>query len=105
MVNNDVGNATGPVLGISNGGPVGVAVDKEVGAGVGDAVGVKVSRNVGNASTAIGTVNLKTENMEEGMVLRLFVIVCLLGKAVRKNTFFLPSSTSFLPRHPLLLPW
>ena len=48
---------------------------QEVGAGVGDAVRVKVSRNVGNASIAIGTVNLKTENMKEGMVLRLFVIV------------------------------
>ena len=75
MVNDDVGNATGPVLGISNGGPVGVVVDKEVGAGVGDAVGVKVSRNVGNASIAIETVNLKTENMKEGIVLRLYVIV------------------------------
>jgi hypothetical protein len=75
VVNDDVGNATGPVLGISNGGPVGVVVDTVVTAGVGDAVGVKVSRNVGNISIAIGTVNLKKENMKEGMLLRLYVIV------------------------------
>ena len=52
VVNDDIGNATGPVLGISNGGPVGVVVDKEVGAGVRDAVGVEASTNVGNTSIA-----------------------------------------------------
>ena len=114
MVNIDVGNATGPVLGTSNGGPVSVVVDKEVGAGVGDAVGVEASTNVGNTSIAIGTVNLKTENMKEGMVLTMCDCV-IIRKGCQKEyllpSFFdiLPPSTSSLPSFlgslPSCLPW
>ena len=100
MVNDDVGNATDPVLGISNGGAVGVVVEKVVGAGVGDSVGVKVSRNVGNISIAIGTVNLKKENMKGGMLLRLHVMYDY-RKGCQKE-YLLPL---FLDILPSFLPW
>jgi hypothetical protein len=52
-INNDVGEAVGPVLRISNADPIGLAIGKVDGAGGEDATGVKVSRDAGEGILVI----------------------------------------------------